>query len=560
MQFAKKHWIESLVFGFILAVLIIDLNPDYTFINKAADSIGYLYSAKYMYPSYHTSPPLYLLVSHLFLMLPFGTEAWRMGLFSVLSTFTACIFIFLLIKHYIPNKRLYPILGVLIYGLSAIVICQSIIVNTYATTCMLAIGAYYFAVKKHWKLMALFCGMGLATHLLFGFAFIIFVIAFKEYRTNWKCWLITLAFGVFYLYIPLTNREPFMWLPDPSTVNTIWATITDTISVINMLIGSLSIWDLPKRIIDVVLVMGISIGIISIIPLVYYFKVKKIWRNPLFWLSVVPICLFIGELDMNTFDYMMLAMPFLSIAICLGLYEFSCKYNGKILQVAIVIFVVGIGLYNVNFFDIGRTLDKDLSATKLYNEEFSKLPDNAIFMPNYAWEWEAIYKYNKDYNKSIYPICIDILPSDLYQGQLRKDGINVIDSEHENISMKAQEIANSIVELNDNVWTTRVIDSRTFGSMVIPTNGDILTVNKVDIKRIEEISDNPQWKFKPYNPYDIMTTSVFITDWSYLLYSNWNVRLFAGLASIGMILNWFIFILPNKGNKYGYKKDRKRLI
>jgi len=166
LDWIKKYYLEIITFGVIFGVLMIDLNPDFTFINKAADSIGYVYSAQYLYPSYHTSPPLYLLTSHLFLMLPFGTEAWRMGLLSVLSTMGACVFIYLIIRKLLPNHRLYPLFGILIYGLSALVLSQSIIVNTYATTCMLAVGAYYFATTKHWKLMGMMIGIGLAVHYL----------------------------------------------------------------------------------------------------------------------------------------------------------------------------------------------------------------------------------------------------------------------------------------------------------------------------------------------------------------------------------------------------------
>ncbi len=139
----RKYWSEILVFGFVFVIFMIDLNPDMTFMLKAADSVGYMYSAKYLYPSYHTSPPLYLLMSHLFLKIPFGTDAWRMGLVSVFSSMGACVFIYLTIKHLIVEKCLkqklggyikykdrlkidksaakYALLGVLIYGTSALV-------------------------------------------------------------------------------------------------------------------------------------------------------------------------------------------------------------------------------------------------------------------------------------------------------------------------------------------------------------------------------------------------------------------------------------------------------
>jgi Gpi18-like mannosyltransferase len=138
-------------------------------------------------------------------MLPFGTEAFRMGLVSVLSTLGACIFIYFIIKNQLPNRRYLPLLGVLIYGLSALVISQSVVVQTYSMIAMLVIGAYYFSITKKWKLSALMLGCGIAVHLLTLIVFILFVIFYKDFRTNWKVWLITLVFGLYYLYIPFRS-------------------------------------------------------------------------------------------------------------------------------------------------------------------------------------------------------------------------------------------------------------------------------------------------------------------------------------------------------------------
>ncbi|MDD4876760.1 MAG: DUF2723 domain-containing protein [Dehalococcoidales bacterium] len=218
MSWFKRYWAEILVFGFVFAIFMIDLNPDMTFMLKAADSVGYLYSAKYLYPSYHTSPPLYLLVSHLFLKIPFGTDAWRMGIVSVVSSMGACVFVYLTINHLIIEKWLkqkienhngyirhkdrlkidksaakYALLGVLIYGTSALVISQTIVVQTYATVCLLASGAFYFSLRKQWKLVGLMLGIGLAVHLLMGFVMLIMVAVYRganngrwNLRQNWK--------------------------------------------------------------------------------------------------------------------------------------------------------------------------------------------------------------------------------------------------------------------------------------------------------------------------------------------------------------------------------------
>jgi len=232
------------------------------------------------------------------------------------------------------------------------------------------------------------------------------------------------------------------------------------------------------------------------------------------------------------------------------------KWAIKCFNYIAVFVVLGFGVYNANYFDIGRTLDKDLSATQLFREEFEKLPDNAIFMPNYAWEWEAIYKFNKDNGKNIYPICIDILPSKLYQQQLIKDGIKLVASENSNHSILASETAKSIVELNDNVWTTVVYDPYTFGSNVVATNRDSSFVANVDRAKIQQISENPQVQWKPYHPYHIIDTSLFITSWNYILFSNWNVRFFASWASIGLLLMWLFNWFTNRRTKVELEENK----
>ena len=65
--FLKKYWLELVVFGVILTILMIDMAPNWTYMDKAADSIGYAYSAQYLYPAFHTSSPLFVLLGHFFI-------------------------------------------------------------------------------------------------------------------------------------------------------------------------------------------------------------------------------------------------------------------------------------------------------------------------------------------------------------------------------------------------------------------------------------------------------------------------------------------------------------
>jgi hypothetical protein len=252
---------------------------------------------------------------------------------------------------------------------------------------------------------------------------------------------------------------------------------------------------------------------------------------------------------------MMVAIPFLAIVACLGLKEMVDKYfNVKLTKqsspklvltgglVALTwVTIIGFGLFNLNYFDVGRTLDPNLSTCRLYYQEFTKIPDGAIFMPNYAMEWEAIYKYNADYGKNIYPICMDILPAPDYRAQLRKDGIKFVDSTNPNFSIMGRETAQSIVAMNDNVWTTVSTIPETLQTDVVPANHDISLVEILTEEKLQQITsraDNWQFLWKPWNPYDIITNSISQEQWRNQLLSNWNVRLFVSLFLGGYFIMW----------------------
>jgi hypothetical protein len=334
-----------------------------------------------------------------------------------------------------------------------------------------------------------------------------------------------------------------MWMPNPASVNSnypqflvnIYSFVVDTLSTIGFLIGKLSIYDTPKRIFDIIGIVGVGIGVISIVPIVYFFKKNGMLRNVLFWLIVTPLLIFLSELDMNTFDYTMVAMPFLAIVTGLGISKFVDNYKvwGKRLAFATLAVLIGFGCYNCYYFDIGNILDKNLGASRLYYDEFAKVPDGAILMPNGAWEWEAIFMYNKEYDRHIYPVAIDILPSHQYTELLQKDGVKLVVSDEPNLSIRARQIAMSIIELNENVYTTVYTDTSTFSSIVVNTNGDTKLVELYDKVYADELAANPTFKWQPSNPYKIIDTSLMITEWNYVLLSNYNISFLFLLVVLG---------------------------
>lgn len=550
--FIKKYWAELLVFGAIFAVLMIDLIPDITWINTDCDGPHYIYSAKYLYPAHKTSAPLFLLLGHLFLMIPIATEAWRFALLSALASMGTCIFIYLSIKHH-TNNRWYAIIGILVFGSSALVISQSTIIESYALTTMLGMGAYYFSIKKRWWLCAIFLGAGLAVHTLGIIPIIIILIANKEFRCYEYCGIIFL-FLLFYLYIPITNKPPYMWQSPNNSLGTSF--ITDNLSTLLMLFGGLSIWDLPKRIFDAIGILGISLTI-AVIPL--SIALKK-WKQPLFWLFVLPIAFYVTNLAPQTYVYMMPSIAAGAILAGIGLKELqkhptwiSHGFNG-----ILAITLIGMLAFNCVYFNVGKTLDPNLSAREFWNKELPKIPDGQILLAQQGWEWAIVYPYNKDTNKNIIPVCIGTLASKQYQNTLHEMGVKFdIPEEELNLIQLQNFILQSITQNNKNVWITLPTDTSTYGAKVARIEGHEEELTKTP-KSIDIDVVPIQWK--PSNPYDIITGAIEVDEWTYIVFSNYSVLTFVMLGTIGLVPVWILYMIIAKKKKWSFNTAKRRLI
>lgn len=533
----KRYWPELLVFGGIAAVLLICQSPNFTWMNTDSDGMHYVYSAKYFYPAHKGSAPLYLLLGHMFLYLPFGTEFWRLALISVLSGVGGSVLIYLIIKHKLitnPQSRLYALIGSLIYGGSALAISQNTIVESYPLVTMMCLAVYYACVKEKWLTASILIGVAGAIHPTSILITISLLIAYKPLR-NWKRLAIMASFIVFYLYIPLTNRPPYMW-NTPNSEGGILGFIGDTVSTATMLSGAIAITDLPKRILDAGGLILLNFAVIGLYPLIKAFD-KKWYKDILFWIMAIPTIYYICDLAPQVYVYCQMTIAFGAVAIGIGL----SKVNKKIVYSTGLASILLLSI-NANYFDMGRTLDKNLSATKYYNEELPKVPDGQILMPQYGWEWAAIYLYNKNENREIIPVCVDTLVSPEYQKMLTEWGVKFDDDNNDDRLMRQNYIALSIVSLNENVWTTNITEPETYGTEVIQARGNEWLIQK--------IPDEPpsQLHWKPSNPYDIITGAIEINEWKFITWTDKNARWLLSIMAyaIGMILITVVFFKRRK--------------
>ena len=528
----RKYLLEAIVFLAVGAVLVTTLSPGITWMNTDSDGAHYILAAKYLTTAHHMSAPLYLLLGHLFLYLPFGTDAWRMGLMSVLGTVGTAIFIYFILRYLLvnnPKARWYALISVLVYGGSALIISQSIIIETYTLSTMCAVGGYYFALKKRWAWASVIIGVGMAIHPFLSFiAWAVLFCAFKEMR-NWKRYAITIAFFAFYLYIPIVahvNPNNDMWGNETTK-----GFFGGTLGMVLMLMGGISMWDMPKRFIDTMLVLIVSFGM-GTIPLVWYFIKQKTWKSALLWLTVIPVIYFMVNLAAETYVYMIVAVAFGSIAVGLGLSKLNRKWLYATGLVSIVLLS-----FNANYFDIGRTLDPEMSATKFYNEELTKIPDGDYFMGG-GWTWAMVYLYNREEGRNIIPISIDALPDDNYRASLDKVGIRYKKMDNDSYITKQGELAISIAQLNDGIWIAKETKPEVYQYEIVAAKG-----NEDYLGRWIGQDINPTWRWKPSNPYKFISGELEVAEWHHILWSSHNAFYVISLAIYGYALVWIVIHL-----------------
>jgi hypothetical protein len=321
-----------------------------------------------------------------------------------------------------------------------------------------------------------------------------------------------------------------MW-NTPNNEGGVWGFLGDSVQTAFMLTGRLAIMDMPKRILDTLGLILVNFAIIGIVPLVYAFKQKHWWNSILLWLIFVPAFYFFVNLSIQTYVYIQPSIAFGAIAVGIGLSKLNHKWTLATATCLILFFG-----FNATYFDIGKRLDPELSATKYYYEELPKVPDNHILMPQYGWEWAAIYLYNANENKKIIPVCVDTLVSPVYQKLLAEQGVKFssFDEMEDDRLNRQNRIALSIVRMNDNVWTTNPTVPETYGCEVVPAKGNE--------KFLEKVPSEPpgQWHWIPSNPYAITTGELEVNEWKFITLSNHNAFFILSLVVYAFSIVWYI--------------------
>lgn len=536
---------ELLVLGILAFAIFRSTSTALTWMMVDSDGPEYVMDAKFFYIAHHTSAPGYLILGHLFLLIPFGADYWKMSLMSGIFTMASCVFIYLIVRQLVvKNSRFYGTLASVIFGGAALVIAQAVIVETYAVVTFFSVAAYYFVVKKQWYWASAMIGCGIVIHHLMLLTYIALFIFHKELRPfkfnpfkiqNVKPFAITCAFLAIYIYMPLSIRftdQPSMW-----GNTTFLDFFKNNIAVFNMLVGQLPIYELPRRFLETFGILGISIGL-ALIPVIIYLVKQKTWKNEWLFLFGLPVIYQMTDLAEQVGKYQEASIAWGAIIAVIFLSKVNWKWT-----IPIVLSAVTLLSYNSWYFNVSR-LDPNYSAQQFYDHEIPKMQDGDIFVTMAAWEWIEVYLYNKEEGHTIIPVCIGILASEQYHQLLADKGVKVESlmqdvqpgSDSHDLNSKQVAVAMSIVNLNKNVWTSRPTDMATYGGEIIPAKGN----EELITKWVGEKNVVPQWKWKPMNPYQVIDGSREVSDWNFLLQSTYSCIFFAELATFGLFLNYLI--------------------
>jgi hypothetical protein len=227
--------------------------------------------------------------------------------------------------------------------------------------------------------------------------------------------------------------------------------------------------------------------------------------------------------------------------------------------------------FNANYFDIGRTLDKNLEATEFYTVELNKVPNGGVFLAKQAWEWAMVYLYNKENGRNIIPIVTGNLSNVDYMKLVQGMGINLtipthLDSLH---SLDVQnEVIDSIIKNNSAVWISYGTDEKDYGGAITEINNhnpkevefaeNDLIISEISIEK----ASSSTIKWMPNNPYDFITGRIEVTQWRLETLSNYNCLMFLMLGFIGFAGVWFFqkIVLEKKEWKMSNVKEKIKEI
>ena len=270
---------------------------------------------------------------------------------SILSAVSAAITCLLL---YLETRK---IIAPIIFMGVGLVVSQSTIIETYATTTCLMVAMYYWRNNKYLFLLPAILAIGI--HHLAGLALLPLIIYRKE-RTD----ILVLLGALWYIYYPFALRPDAGWSSEP------WYKY---FAGQNFLIGGIdpiSSQGLLLRLKEFAIIFVGGLGLATLC-------LHKIRDKLLALLILLPIIYYITDLPPQTYVYMMPAFAFIAIGVAKTLGNNIILITGALILIS----------FNIQMYDIGRTLDPSPTSARYYLDQLNYLDNGSIvYAPHRGWE------------------------------------------------------------------------------------------------------------------------------------------------------------------------------
>lgn len=329
-------------------------SPGYTWAGMDNDCFNFVWAATTLGTPHLPGYPIKTMLDIVTFRVPIGMEGWRLAWFgSTIPAIISCILVFLIVRKLTDNKWSPYVASVSLAGAGAFFM-QAIIPEVYTFSIMCMLVTYLAFVSKKEKTMAVWAGIT-ATTSPFVFPAVFFMVFFGVRKRWW--WIPVVTATALYSYCFLRNGA---FAPAvPYLLNQMWFKY----------IGAMPLSQFWYRLRDAGILICVGFGLALIPAFMFLADLKKNW---MFWLfSILSIIWFLTTDTEASYVHFLLIFPWIAIAAGLGLDKIKLK--------PILIFGLSFVLLLMMpwFYDIGNTMDPNLSAQTFY-DDLKNVPDGSI--------------------------------------------------------------------------------------------------------------------------------------------------------------------------------------
>lgn len=534
----KKYWREFAVLISACAYFLYLAAPNITSVNVDVDSLHYLSGAMNFVVTPPQGAPLYNIINALIARIPI-TNPFSMICAStaIFSGLTAMV-LFIWAKRYTKSKWI-ALLAPLCFCASAVVVSQATILKQYSLITLLSVLALYLHFSGRDKAKYIVLALGVAVHHLIIFALLVVwlwdMVKHKKAHTKILTWSmgIPLIGLLFYIWVPLTNRPPWIFITGYRFKDYVTYLSKDS-----GLIGGLGIftWNGLQRLQDGISILGYSFGACWILIVYALFKFRKnkkdIETGVLVFMWALPLLYYLTDRDPTTFTYTMMAFAFGGLLVVKGA-EWLRENKNRALRYGLPILTgvccMGFIIANSFFFNVGKNIDVDQPDLNYYNSLSNIQNDSFVWCGFTSMASVAIAAYDQTTGANITDVPSLLSP------------VNLSVSMAQNAYAQGKLYIVNYSETSDGFlnWTNVLVTPENYNSSFAFIKNTTTVIQKLNGSEVLRGWVNPVQRMYSKtvavgwsNPIDLITGRLMYTKWLNNIRTN---------ETAGYVFIWFIF-------------------